>query len=161
MTSMSGADSLINCWAEKQHWLVWRPTTAIQLADTDGNADTAQDATWTALVPVPPYPDEPSGANCAYSGLINGAKAFFGSDDAVFDITSPGLGAGTGTGSTRHYTHFSDVVPDVIEARILLGIHFRRADVNGALLGHWVADYVDTHFFNCGPAGQCKQEERE
>ena len=153
MTSMSGADSLINCWAEKQHWMVWRPTTAIQLADTDDNPDTAQDATWTALGTVPPYPDEPSGANCVFSGVMNGAKAFFGSDAAEFDLAN--------SVTTRHYTRFSDVIPDMIEARILLGIHFRRADVNGALLGQWVADYVDSHFFNCGPPGQCKQEERE
>ena len=153
MTSMSGADSLINCWAEKAHWGFWRPTTAIQLADTDGNAATEADPAWTALGAVPPYADEPSGANCVYSGVMNGAKAFFGSDAAEFDIT--------GGGSTRHYSRFTDVIPDVIEARILLGIHFRRADVNGAELGRRVADFVDANFFNCRPPGQCKQEGRE
>ena len=161
MTSMSGADTLINCFAEKARHGFWRPTTAIQLADTDGNPDTELDANWTALLPVPPYPDEPSGANCAFSGVMNAAKAFFGSDDADFDIVSVGTGVGTGTGSTRSYTHFTDVIPDVIESRILLGFHFRRGDVHGALLGESVAGYVDSHFFNCGPAGQCKQEERE
>ena len=40
----------------------------------------------------------------------------------------------------------------MIEARILLGIHFRRADVNGAALGELVADFVDKNFFNCGAA---------
>ena len=50
MTSMTGADSLINCWAEKAHWGFWRPTTAIQLADTDGNAATEADAAWTSLL---------------------------------------------------------------------------------------------------------------
>jgi hypothetical protein len=159
MTSMSGADSLINCWAEKAHWGFWRPTTAIQLADTDGNPATELDAAWTALVPVPPYSDEPSGANCAYSGVMNSAKAFFGSDQAEFDIESLGIGAGTG--STRHYTRFTDVIPDVIEARILLGIHFRKADVNGAALGQSVAEFVDANFFNCRAPGQCKQEGRE
>ena len=163
MTSMSGADSLINCFAEKARHGFWRPTTAIQLADTDGNPDTELDAAWTALLPVPPYPDEPSGANCAYSGVMNSAKAFFGSDDAEFDIASPGAGTvgGVSTASSRHYTHFSAVIPDVIESRILLGFHFRRGDVNGALLGQSVADFVDRNFFNCGPPGQCKQEERE
>ena len=163
MTSMSGADSLINCFAEKAHWGFWRPTTAIQLADTDGNPDTELEAGWTALVAVPPYPDEPSGANCAYSGVMNSAKAFFGSDQAEFDITSPGAGTvgGVSTASTRHYTRFTDVIPDVIESRILLGFHFRRGDVNGALLGQRIADFVDRNFFNCGPSGQCKQEERE
>ena len=150
MTSMSGADSLINCWAEKAHWNFWRPTTAIQLADSDGNDDTAADTAWTALGPVPPYPDEPSGANCVFSGVMNSAKGFFGSDWAEFDLA--------GTGSTRHYSRFTDVVPDMIEARILLGLHFRRADVNGAELGRWVAEYVDANFFNCGPPGQCAKE---
>ena len=119
MTSMSGADSLINCWAEKAHWGFWRPTTAIQLADIDGNDATVADAGWTSLVTVPPYADEPSGANCVYSGVMNSAKAFFGSDAAEFDITSRGSGGGgVPTGSTRHYSRFSDVIGDMIEARI-------------------------------------------
>jgi hypothetical protein len=153
MTSMSGADSLINCWAEKAHWNFWRPTTAIQLADTDGNDATEAETGWTSLGTVPPYSDEPSGANCVYSGVMNSAKAFFGSDAAEFDIT--------GGGSTRHYSRFTDVIPDVIEARILLGIHFRRADVNAAMLGQRVAEFVDANFFNCGNAGQCSKEGRE
>jgi hypothetical protein len=153
MTSMTGADSLINCWAEKAHWGFWRPTTAIQLADTDGNDATEVDAAWTSLLPLPPYPDEPSGANCVFSGVMNSAKAFFGSDQAEFELT--------GTGSTRHYSRFTDVIDDVIEARILGGLHFRRADVNGALLGESVADFVDRNFFNCGSPGQCRREGRE
>jgi hypothetical protein len=161
MTSMSAADSAINCWAEKAHWGFWRPTTAIQLAATDGNAATDADAGWSALVAVPPYADEPSGANCVYSGVMNSAKAFFGSDQAEFDITSPGLPAVAGSASTRHYSSFTAVIPDVIEARIFLGIHFRTADVNGAALGRRVAEYVDANFFNCRPPGQCKQEGRE
>ncbi len=163
MTSMTGADSLINCWAEKGRWSFWRPTSAIRLAATDGNDATAPDVDWTSLLPLPPYPDEPSGANCAYSGVMNSAKAFFGSDAAEFDIVSTGIGPvnGVPTGSTRHYSHFTDVIPDMIEARILGGLHFRTADVNGAALGRSVAGYVDSHFFNCGPAGQCKQEGRE
>ena len=83
---------------------------------------------------------------------MNAAKAFFGSDQAEFSIT--------GGGSTRSYTSFSSVIPDVIEARILLGIHFRRPDVNGAELGRRVSEYVDSNFFNCGPPGQCRQEKK-
>lgn len=160
MTSMAGADSLINCWAEKARWSFWRPTTAIQLAETDGNPDTAADGAWNALLGVgpaplfvPPYPDEPSGANCVFSGVMNSAKAFFGSDQAQFVIA--------GNGSTRPYSRFTDVIADMIEARILGGLHFRRADENGALLGQAVANHVDRNFFNCRAPGQCKQEERE
>jgi hypothetical protein len=153
MTSMTGADSLINCWAEKAHWGFWRPITAIQLADTDGNDATEADSGWSSLGVLPPYSDEPSGANCVYSGVMNSAKAFFGSDAAQFSIA--------GAGSTRPYSRFSDVIKDVIDARVFLGIHFRRADVNGAELGRRVAAYVDAHLFNCRAPGQCKQEERE
>ena len=49
----------------------------------------------------------------------------------------------------------------MIEARIYGGLHFRKADVNAALLGRRVSDYVDANFFNCRAPGQCKQEERE
>ena len=161
MTSMSGADSLINCWAEKAHWSFWRPTTAIQLADDDGNDATDADGTWTSLLAVPPYGDEPSGANCVFGGVMYSAKAFFGSDAATFSITSTGPAGTMGLGSTRNYSAFTDVVDDMIEARILGGLHFRTADVNGALLGQWVADFVDKNFFNCGPPGQCKQERRK
>jgi hypothetical protein len=161
MTSMTAADSLINCWAEKAHWSFWRPTTAIRLADTDDNPATVADPTWTALLAVPPYGDEPSGANCFMGGLMNSARAFFGSDQAEFDITSPGPAGTVGLGSTRHYSRFTDVIPDMIEARMLGGIHFRKADVNGALLGQQVAEYVDANFFNCRNPGQCKQEERD
>jgi len=163
MTSMATADSAINCFAEKGRWGFWRPTSAIRLADTDGNDATAPDAEWTSLLPLPPYADEPSGANCFFAGLMTSAKDFFGSDSAEFDVVSTGIGPvnGVPTGSTRHYTHFTDVIPDVIEARILGGLHFRTADVHGAALGRSVANYVDQHFFNCRNAGQCKQEERE
>ena len=162
MTSMATADSAINCFAEKGRWNFWRPTTAIQLADTDGNPDTAPDTTWASLLGVPPYADEPSGANCAFSGLMNGAKAFFGSDQVPeFELVSPGPPGTTGLGSTRKYTSFSAVIADVIEARIYGGLHFRTADVNGADLGRRVAEFVDANFFNCRNRGQCKQEERE
>ncbi|HET6941645.1 MAG TPA: vanadium-dependent haloperoxidase [Sphingomicrobium sp.] len=161
MTTMSMADSAINCFAEKGRWGFWRPTTAIQLADTDGNDATEPDTGWTSLLPLPPYADEPSGANCVFSGLMNSAKLFFGNDAAEFDIVSPGLAGVAGSGSTRHYSHFTDVIPDIIDARVYGGLHFRTADVHGALLGQSVAGYVDAHFFNCRNAGQCKKEERE
>ncbi|MCL6699613.1 vanadium-dependent haloperoxidase [Sphingomonas sp. NSE70-1] len=161
MTSMSAADSLINCWAEKAHWGFWRPTTAIQLAADDGNDATAADPDWTSLLALPPYPDEPSGANCVFSGFMHAAKAFFGSDTAEFDIVSTGPAGTVGLGSTRHYSRFTDVIPDIIEARIYGGLHFRTADVNGADLGRRVAAYVDANVFNCGPPGQCKQERRK
>ena len=52
-TSIAAADAFIACWDDKDHWLFWRPQTAIQLADTDGNPATVADPNWTALFPIP------------------------------------------------------------------------------------------------------------
>jgi hypothetical protein len=142
MTSMSTADSLIACWENKDHWNFWRPQTAIQLADTDGNPATEADPTWTSLGANPGYPDPPSGFNCLVSGAMNAARAYFGTNIMTFDLTSVGA-----TPVTRHYTRFSGPINDAIEGRILIGIHFRRADVQGAWLGQKVARYLSTHYF--------------
>lgn len=142
MTSMATADSLIACWENKHRWNFWRPQTAIRLADTDGNPATVADPTWTSLVGNPGYPEPPSGFNCLVSGAMNAARAYFRTDRMKFSLTSVGTAP-----VTRHYTRFSGVIKDAIEGRILIGIHFRRADVQGAWLGGKVARYLSTHYF--------------
>ena len=148
-TSISAADALIGCWDSKEHWLQWRPQTAIRLADQDGNPDTVADPTWTAQFQNPGYPDNPSGFNCFAAGWFLAARAFFGSDQMSFQIASPGT-APLPQPVTRTYTRFSGVVDDAIEGRILIGFHFRSADVQGAALGKRVANWVNGHYF--GPA---------
>ena len=46
---------------------------------------------------------------------------------------------------TRTYARFSDVADDVVEARILLGIHFRFADVVARRQGKQAADWTFSH----------------
>jgi hypothetical protein len=46
----------------------------------------------------------------------------------------------------RTYTHFSDAADDVVEARILQGIHFRSGDVVGREQGRSVAKWVFKHY---------------
>lgn len=145
MTSMSAADSMIDCWYNKDHWLFWRPQTAIQEAGNDGNDATVPDPNWVSLVPTPGYPDNPSGYNCFAAGTMYAAKAYFRTNNMTFDLTSVGA-----TPITRHYTTFSGVVDDAVEGRILIGLHFRSADVQAAWLGKKVALWATRHFF--GPA---------
>ena len=142
MTSMSAADSLIACWENKDHWLFWRPQTAIQLGEMDANPDTVGDPKWTSLISTPGYPDPPSGFNCFASGSLNAARAYFGTNRMKFDLTSVGASP-----VTRHYKRFSGPINDAIEGRILVGLHFRRADVQGAWLGQKVASWLSRHYF--------------
>jgi hypothetical protein len=140
MTSLSSADALIDCWYNKNRYLSWRPQTAIQLADDDGNPDTVADPTWLAKFPNPGYPDNPSGYNCFAASMMTAGKAFFGTDNVAFDLKASAT-------ITRSYTRFSGYIHDAIEGRILIGFHFRHADVNGAWLGKKVARWVATHEF--------------
>ena len=48
---------------------------------------------------------------------------------------------------TRTYTRFTGIIRDAIDGRILIGYHFRSADVQGAWLGKKVAQWVDKHYF--------------
>jgi hypothetical protein len=144
-STISAADALIGCWDNKEHWLSWRPQTAIRLADQDGNPDTVADPTWTAQFQNPGYPDNPSGFNCFAAGWFYAARQYFGTDQMSFQITSPGVPPLPG--STRSYTRFTGVIDDGIEGRMLIGFHFRSADVQGAWLGKKVAQWVDKHYF--------------
>jgi hypothetical protein len=46
---------------------------------------------------------------------------------------------------TRTYTSFRQLSLEMIEARILAGIHFRTADRDGDRLGRQVAQFALTH----------------
>ena len=59
------ADGLIAVWHAKLLYGFWRPITAINLADTDGNPATVANTDWVPLLTTPPYPDYVSG----YSGV--------------------------------------------------------------------------------------------
>ena len=138
--NMAAADALITCTADKMYWSFWRPLTAIQLADTDGNPATTADPSWTPLLANPPYPDHPSGYNCFTGAVFHTAKAFFGTDRVKFSVRN-------GAGVERKYDRFTRVVKDTIDGRIYLGIHFRTPDVQGAWIGKKVAQWVARHEF--------------
>ena len=58
LLTLSMADSFLMAWDTKLHYnyWYWRPITAIQLADQDGNPDTTAIPTWKPLLTTPPYP---------------------------------------------------------------------------------------------------------
>ena len=145
LVDIAMADAFITCWDSKVHYVFWRPITAIREGENDGNPRTLGDEDWTPLVATPPYPDHTSGANNVVGAATRALSLFFGTNDMTFDITT------TNTGptlvDTRTYHKFSDVRHDVVEARILEGIHFRFADAAGRRQGERVAQWAHSHFF--------------
>ena len=139
--NMTGADALIACWRGKYYIPFWRPSTAIQLADTDHNPATTADPTWTPLVVNPPYPDYPSGHACLTGATSNSLAHLFGARHIDLVLNS------AVTGTTRQYRTAQDLDRDTMNARIWLGIHFRTAMTDGNQLGHRVSRWALGHYF--------------
>jgi hypothetical protein len=139
--NMATADAAIACWRAKYDVPFWRPSTAIQLADTDGNPATSADPTWAPLVINPPYPDYPSGHACLTGATANGLGYLFGARHIDLVVSS------AVTGTTRHYRTVRTLDRDTMNARVWLGIHFRRAVVDGNRLGHRVSRWALRHYF--------------
>jgi hypothetical protein len=143
LANMAAADALITCWDSKKHFAIWRPSTAIQFGDLDGNSKTVGDANWQPLTPNPSYPDYTSGANNLIGAMTRTMELFFGTDRKTFDVTSLNPNV---VNKTRVYRRFSDASADAVEARIYLGIHFRFADTAARTQGRQVADWAFKHF---------------
>jgi hypothetical protein len=153
MENLAAADSQIGGWNDKYYWQSWRPITAIREADTDGNPDTEPDPTWLPLFDpatsvcnppllfTPPFPEHPSGHACATSAFVHTLQNFFGADRVGFSAFS------NKSCTTRSFDRFSHALKEVIDARVWAGIHFRTADVQGAVLGKKVVHYMTRHYF--------------
>jgi hypothetical protein len=145
LANIAAADALISSWVTKRHYAFWRPSTAINLGDSDGNprtgGPTAAEGAWLPLVNDPPYPDYTSGANSLSGSMARVLSHFFG-DDFTFTITT---GVAAAVQKTRTYDRFSDLAADMEEARILLGIHFRFADTVARRQGKQSADWAFSH----------------
>jgi hypothetical protein len=145
MQYLTGADALIGVWDDKAAWLFWRPITAIQEADSDGNPATAGDRGWLPLIDTPPYPDHSSGLSGVTSAMAETFEDFFGTDRISFTAVSVrGMPPVT---RTRDFDAFSETTDEVVEARVWSGIHFRNADEDGARIGKQVARWRDRHYF--------------
>jgi len=139
--NMTTADAQISCWRAKYDYAFWRPITAIR---------TTVDADWTPMIPTPLYPDYTSGHACLTGSMANGLSYLFPSG---FDLqmSTNILGASPTVPQTaptiRHYTSAASLNADTMNARIWLGIHFRRAMIDGNQLGHDVSAWAVENYF--------------
>jgi hypothetical protein len=135
------ADALICVWHAKLLYGFWRPITAINLADTDGNPDTTVNTTWVPLLTTPPYPDYVSGYSGVTGAFTRSLQKTLGTGQLDLTLQS------TVVAGTRPFAKAGDLNEAVINARIWLGIHFRSADVDGVKMGQHAANWVLDHAF--------------
>ncbi len=138
--NLSFADSVIAFYDAKYHHQLWRPITAIRLADTDGNPATVADPNWTPLAVTaldPSYPGAHSTISAAGAAVLS---AFFGNQDQI-RVTSDVL-----PGVVRTFTSYNDVVMEAGLSRILAGLHTRLDHEAGLELGYDIAQSVISDF---------------
>jgi hypothetical protein len=135
--NLSFADSAIAFYDAKYTYQLWRPVTAIRLADTDGNPSTVADASWLPLAGNTPADPSYPGAHSTISAAGADVLASFFGDHQSFAITSPALPA-----VTRSFDSFSAAAREAGLSRIYAGVHTRLDHVAGLTLGHDVANFV-------------------
>jgi hypothetical protein len=139
---MSVADALITVWHAKYVYGFWRPITAINLADTDGNPATSPDPSWVPLVATPNYPEYPSGYSAYTSTESHALENLFATRHLQMTLISTAV-----PGTQRFYDSGSALRQDVVDARVWLGIHFRTADTASRDLGEQLAAWTLDHYF--------------
>jgi hypothetical protein len=156
MGDLAGADGSIGCWNDKAYWSFWRPITAIRAAATDGNPATHADPNWVPLfdptvavsgapLVTPGFPDHPAGHGCISGAIVGALRTYFGTDKVPFTAVSNKCSPAPCP--NRSFDRLSLALKEIIDARVWGGIHFRTADVQGAVLGKKVARYMRAHYF--------------
>lgn len=149
VANVAMADAIIVGWRVKYDVHNWRPEQAIERADTDGNDATALpqcdkpriEDCWDPLVPNPAYGDYVSGHAVGTGAFQESMAKLFGPSNLDLYISS------SATSTTRHYANAAELKRDTENARIWLGLHFRKAMDDGNRVGRKTADYVFTHEF--------------
>ena len=136
------ADAFVACWDSKYFYNFWRPITAIQNANIDGNDATQQDGGWRPQIVTPGHPEWPSAHGCGTSAYAHGIAEFFGTKRLPGGIDLTG-----GTPNTHHFDSTDEIIKEIIDARVYNGVHYRTSVIQGSILGHKVAQWVARYYF--------------
>jgi hypothetical protein len=140
----------------------WRPETAIQQADTDGNPYTEKNETWKARVGSPGSSPEYISGHSSFSASSAAILAgFFCADRIAFThvTDSAPIDPATGKPMTRSFASLSEAAADAGRSRVAGGIHFEFSNQAGLTMGRNVAAEILAHklLYTTGPThhGQC------
>jgi hypothetical protein len=131
-----GDGAIVSFYSKYQTYEFWRPITAIRAGDTDGNAATVQDSSWTPAATTPPTPEYTSTHALTCHAIIGALIEVFG--DVPIHATSsivPG---------DVSWPSMTASAAECAEARIWVGYHYRSSveegAVQGTAVGQWVVD---------------------
>ena len=158
LTNMAAFDAGIPTWKEKYKYDTVRPTTAIHYlygnrkitgwaGPGKGIVSDLPAREWRSYLNTGNHPEYPSGSACFCAAHAQASRRYFGSDAfglavpvaAGSSLIEPGLtpAAPLTLGPWNTFTEFEEACQD---ARVLGGVHFRAAVVEGADLCRPVGD---------------------
>jgi hypothetical protein len=135
------ADTAFTIWSAKRFYgslpteVTWRPVTAIPLADTDGNPETAPDADWLPLVNTPSHPEYPAG-HPSLNGAAGTVLLSHFDDRQTFTLTTTGQ-------PDRIYASIAQAWADGNDARVWGGMHYPSTVAISDAVGKAIARYVN------------------
>ncbi|MFI2709067.1 phosphatase PAP2 family protein [Micromonospora sp. NPDC018662] len=148
LVAMAMADASIAAWDAKYETGIdlWRPDTAIEEPQSDGNTATTPNAAWEPLSTAadgthfsPNFPAYISG-HATFAGAWAGImKRFYGTDAVTFTATTEDPNA---VGVQRTFTSFSSAATENALSRLWLGVHYRWDADAGLTTGDAVANRV-------------------
>jgi hypothetical protein len=139
LLNMTQHDALLTSFTGKFLYGFWRPVTAIREAASDGNPSTEPDATWTSLIPTPPYPGHPGNRACLSASQAQLLARLVGRDDVPLEVTWT---LADGTAVTRPYAGFRQLADEEARSRIWGGIHFEFESLASKGACGQLADYA-------------------
>jgi hypothetical protein len=137
------ADTAFTTWSAKRFYgtvsteVTWRPVTAIPLADTDGNPDTAPEPGWLPLVNTPSHPEYAAGHPSLNGAAATVLLSYFGRRQ-TFTLTTANL-------PNRTYTSITRARSDGNNARVWGGMHYPSTVEISDAMGEAIAKYVNQH----------------
>ena len=133
------ADAYIAGWDSKFHYNLWRPETAIRMAEADGNPQTTSDANFAPLLVTPPVQDYPSTHSALGAAAAVVLAETFGRDDIGFTFTST---SSVSANPQRSFRSFSEAARENADSRVKAGLHFRFATSAGLKLGEDIGSFA-------------------
>lgn len=158
LVGLALGDAAIVAWDAKYSTEIdlWRPESAIQLADTDDNPATEKDASWKPLSNNPVLMDDDPNKHFspAFPAYVSGhatfgathagiMRAYFGRDDISFELDTEDPNA---PGITRSFESFSAAALENGRSRVYLGVHYQWDADQGYISGTRLADYIAANF---------------
>jgi membrane-associated phospholipid phosphatase len=144
LLNLTFADSAIAFYDSKYTYDLWRPITAIRMADSDGNPATAADPNWNPLVATAPDPSYPGAHSTISTAGATVLTSIYGRR-LHFAVTSTAL-----PGVQRSFSSFAEAAQEAGLSRIYAGVHTRIDHAAGQTLGREVATFVVDRFPRAG-----------